>query len=169
VSALCGSRETGHPDQALHRRINLLVSRLDEQQRRWYEAQESDRVGPGGEEVLSHITGMDSKTIHRGRQELETGLADRPQERVRLPVGDVLVLKKRPIASKHAGSVGAAGNSRRSLSDQKWVRSSLRHRSRAVGATGPSCESADGGSAVTQLRLFPVSQCEKARSERRPS
>jgi hypothetical protein len=104
-----------------------------------------------------------------GRQELETGLADRPQERVRLPVGDVLVLKKRPIASKHAGSVGAAGNSRRSLSDQKWVRSSLRHRSRAVGATGPSCESADGGSAVTQLRLFPVSQCEKARSERRPS
>lgn len=69
---------------ALHRRINLLVSRLDEQQRRWYVAMESDRVGPGGEEVLSQITGMDPKTIQRGRQELETGLADRPQVRVRL-------------------------------------------------------------------------------------
>ena len=80
-------QETVHPDQALHRRINLLVSRLDEQQRRWYVAMESDRVGPGGEEVLSQITGMDPKTIQRGRQELETGLADRPQERVRLPGG----------------------------------------------------------------------------------
>jgi hypothetical protein len=82
-SPIC-QQETEHPDQALHRRINLLVSRLVEQQRRWYVAMESDRVGTGGEEVLSQITGMDPKTIQCGRQELETGLADRPQERVRL-------------------------------------------------------------------------------------
>jgi hypothetical protein len=80
-------QETAHPDQALHRRINLLVSRLDEQQRRWYVAMESERIGPGGDELLSQITGLDPKTIQRGRQELESGLADRPGERVRLPGG----------------------------------------------------------------------------------
>ena len=80
-------QETAHPDQALHRRINLLVSRLDEQQRRWYVAMEAERVGPGGDELLSQITGLDAKTIQRGRQELESGLADRPGERVRLPGG----------------------------------------------------------------------------------
>lgn len=48
---------------------------------------EADRVGPGGDELLSQITGLDPKTIQRGRQELETGLADRPGERVRLAGG----------------------------------------------------------------------------------
>src|SRR6266567_9113895 len=80
-------QELAHPDQALHHRINLLVSRLDEQQRRWYVATESERIGPGGDKVLSQITGMCPKTIQRGRQELEGELADRPGERVRLPGG----------------------------------------------------------------------------------
>ena len=73
--------------QAHHRRINLLLSRLDEQQRRWYVATESERPGPGGGELLSQITGMDPKTIQRGRQELERSLTDRPSERARLPGG----------------------------------------------------------------------------------
>jgi hypothetical protein len=76
-----------HPDQAQHRRINLLLSRLDEQQRRWYVAMESGRVGPGGDECLSQITGVDPKTIQRGRQELESSLTERPRERIRLPGG----------------------------------------------------------------------------------
>lgn len=80
-------QELAHPDQALHHRINLLVSRLDEQQRRWYVAMESDRIGPGGDEVLSHITGMNPKTIQRGRQELASGLVDRPHEQVRVSGG----------------------------------------------------------------------------------
>lgn len=58
-------QETAHPEQALHRRINLLVSRLDEQQRRWYVTMEAERVGPGGDELLSQITGLDPKTIER--------------------------------------------------------------------------------------------------------
>ncbi len=88
-------QEMAHPDQALHRRINLLVSRLDEQQRRWYVAMEAERVGPGGDELLSQITGLDPKTIQRGRQELESGLADRSQERVRLPGGGRLRAEKK--------------------------------------------------------------------------
>ena len=52
-----------HPDQVLHRQMNLLLSRLDEQQRRWYVAVEADRIGPQGDQLLSQITGMDAKTI----------------------------------------------------------------------------------------------------------
>jgi hypothetical protein len=80
-------QKTTHPEQERHRRINLLVSRLDEQQRRWYVAVESERLGPDGDKVLSLITGLDPKTIQRGRQELERELSDRPRERVRLVGG----------------------------------------------------------------------------------
>ena len=46
-----------HPDRELHREINLLVSRLDEQQRRWFVALVARRVGRGGETLLALITG----------------------------------------------------------------------------------------------------------------
>ncbi len=72
---------------SLHHQMNLFLSRLDEQQRRWYVAMESNRIGTGGDRLLSQITGMDVKTIRRGRQELEKDLADRPSERIRLPGG----------------------------------------------------------------------------------
>jgi hypothetical protein len=78
-------QETGHPDQELHRQMNLLLSRLDEQQRRWYSALESNRIGPGGDGLLAQITGLDAKTIQRGRQELAGSLAGRPTEQIRAP------------------------------------------------------------------------------------
>ncbi len=80
-------QETPHPDQGLHRQMNLLLSRLDEQQRRWYVAVESNRMGAGGDRLLAQITGLDEKTIQRGRQELAGELSERPEQRVRLPGG----------------------------------------------------------------------------------
>lgn len=80
-------QDSEHPDKALHQQINLLLSRLDEQQRRWYVAVEANRVGHGGVRLLSQITGMDEKTIQRGQQEVAQGLAERPIERVRLSGG----------------------------------------------------------------------------------
>jgi hypothetical protein len=74
--------------------MNLLMSRLDEQQRRWYAALESQRVGHGGDRLLSLITGLDEKTIARGREELAASLTERPIEQVRLPGGG------RPAAEK---------------------------------------------------------------------
>ena len=67
--------------------MNLLLSRLDEQQRRWYAAVEAGRLGRGGLVLLTQITGLDDKTIRRGRHELARSLADRPSDRVRLPGG----------------------------------------------------------------------------------
>ena len=72
-----------HPDKKIHGQINLVASRLDEQQRRWFVAVEANRVGQGGVRLLSQITGMDEKTIERGREELEQKLVDRPTEQVR--------------------------------------------------------------------------------------
>ena len=63
--------------------MNLFLSRLDEQQRRWYVGLEAERLGPGGDRLLAQITGVDPKTIQRGRDELAAELADRPWDRVR--------------------------------------------------------------------------------------
>ena len=91
-------QETPHPDQELHRQMNLLLSRLDEQQRRWYVAVESTRLGAGGDRLLAQITGLDEKTIRRGRQELAGELTERPTQRMRLPGGG------RPRAEKKTRS-----------------------------------------------------------------
>ena len=84
------------PDKSLHGRMNLLLSRLDEQQRRWYVAVESARLGYGGDRELSRITGMNVETIRRGRRELDDSLRGRPRDRVRLPGGG------RPPAEKRS-------------------------------------------------------------------
>ena len=71
------------------------MSRLDEQQRRWYAGVEANRHGQGGPSLVSRITGLDEKTIRRGQKELALDLADRPDDRVRLPgAGRPLVEKK---------------------------------------------------------------------------
>ena len=88
-----------HPDSLLHHRMNLLLSRLDEQQRRWYVALESMKVGYGGDRFLSQITGMDVETIRRGRRELEGSLQGRPTDRVRLPGAGRLPVEKKSRTS----------------------------------------------------------------------
>jgi hypothetical protein len=79
----------------LHQRMNLFLSRLDEAQRRWYVALESSRIGYGGDALLAQITGMDEKTIRRGREELAGSLHDFPPERVRRHGGGRPTLEKK--------------------------------------------------------------------------
>lgn len=67
--------------------MNLLLSRLNEQQRRWYAALEAKKIGHGGVKQMSIITGMNADTIKRGRLELEDSLSTRPVERVRVVGG----------------------------------------------------------------------------------
>ena len=76
-----------HPNQQFHHQMNLLLSRLDEQQRRWYVAVEANRVGHGGVHLLSLITGLDEKTIQRGQEEIQQGLTERPSTQIRLSGG----------------------------------------------------------------------------------
>lgn len=80
-------RVGAHPAQDDHRQINLLLSRLDEQQRRWIAGREAMRLGHGGFQRIAEITGLHPETIRRGRDELEAELRTRPVDRVRLPGG----------------------------------------------------------------------------------
>ena len=79
--------DQAHPDRARHAEMNLLLSRMDEQQRRWYAAAEANALGHGGQRRMALVTGLDEKTIRRGQRELADGLLNRPVERVRLPGG----------------------------------------------------------------------------------
>lgn len=82
------------PEAEHHRRLNLILSRLDEQQRRWVAALEAQRLGYGGFNEVAAITGLHPETIRRGRDELAGHLKGRPAGRVRLPGGG------RPAAPK---------------------------------------------------------------------
>lgn len=80
-------RAGDHADREDHRQLKLLLSRLDEQQRRWVAGREAKRVGHGGLKLLAEITGLHPETIRRGRDELDEELRDRPIDHVRLPGG----------------------------------------------------------------------------------
>jgi hypothetical protein len=91
-----------HPDRQLHDQLNLLLSRLNEQQRRWVVALESKKIGHGGDSLLARITGLHVDTIRRGREELDANLQGRPTDRVRNPgAGRPPVKKKiRPSSTR---------------------------------------------------------------------
>lgn len=72
-------------EKQIHHQINVVMSRLDEQQRRWYAAVEANRHGHGGIKLVCQITGLAEKTIRQGQQELSLDLAERPEDRIRLP------------------------------------------------------------------------------------
>ncbi len=66
-----------------HEHINLLLSRLTEPQRRWYVATLSEAPDSAGDRQLSLITGLDEKTIRRGKREINDGLSSVPEKRQR--------------------------------------------------------------------------------------
>ena len=80
-----------HPERVLHQHVNLLMSRMDEQQRRWLAGLLAEQYGlsVGGIRLVSQVTGLAEKTIRRGLREIENGLEGRPRgrERVHIRIG----------------------------------------------------------------------------------
>jgi hypothetical protein len=96
---ICSQAEN-HADRELHHQFNLLLSRLDEQQRRWMVALESKKIGHGGDRFMAAVSGLSVETIRRGRQELEGHLVGRPVDRVRSPgAGQPSIEKKLPTSA----------------------------------------------------------------------
>lgn len=80
--------------------LRALLARLDEQQRRWAAAIEALRYGHGGTSLVAEITGLDGKTILRGRRELQAGTASEQTGRIRRPgAGRKPSEKKSPASS----------------------------------------------------------------------
>lgn len=84
-----------HSDKKNHHMMNLLLSRLDEQQRRWYVAVEAEKIGHGGTEYMTLVTGININTIRKGRREMVNNLADCPQDRIRKKGGG-----RKPVEKK---------------------------------------------------------------------
>jgi len=125
----CADCQAGHDhaDLQLHHQINLLMSRLDEQQRRWFAALESNKVGYGGDTLLSLITGLHVDTIRRGREELDADLDGRPADRVRNPgAGRPPGKKKEPTALADLKALAAPATGGDPMTEDKFVRRSLR-------------------------------------------
>jgi hypothetical protein len=77
--------DPSHSEAPRHLYLRALLGRLDEQQRRWAAAIEALRYGHGGTGLVAEITGLDGKTILRGRRELQAGMASELAGRVRRP------------------------------------------------------------------------------------
>jgi hypothetical protein len=84
----------------MHHQMNLFMSRLDEQEQRWYAALEATKLGHGGLETVAKITGLHVNTIRRGQSELANDLSDRPTERVRVAGGGRPSVEKKSPKSK---------------------------------------------------------------------
>ncbi len=134
--------------------MNLLLSRLDEQQRRWYLAVESERFGYGADRILFEITGVDEKTIRRGAPGVGC-LAGGPSGRPRSAAGwrpttdekkdlTIVATLQELVEPETAGDP---------MTGQIWVRSSLRSLRDRLEAVGHPV------SAPTVARLLKDLRC----------
>ena len=120
-----------------HEQMNLLMSTLNHQQRRWYAALEANCLGRGGGAAVSRITGLSEGAISRGRRELAEAADGRWWDDVPLAhSGRLLTEKKYPnIESVLEGLLAheVAGDP---MGESRWVRSSLRNLSRQLDESG---------------------------------
>lgn len=93
----CEICKTGSDAETVHyhRQINLFLSRLNEPQRRWYVGLLSQKPDSPSDRQLSLITGLDEKTIRRGRNELESDLEGLPLDRQRREGGGRWLAEKK--------------------------------------------------------------------------
>jgi transposase len=118
-------QETANPTKEQHRLINIFLSCLNQQQRRWYAAMESQRIGRGGTLQMRQITGMAIPTISRGRKELAGFLSSGKINPPPIPVGGrPRVEKKYPNIKAVLEKILADEIAGDPMSRQKWVRSS---------------------------------------------
>ena len=96
----CAICQTGEDESVRehHRHINLVLSRLEEAQRRWYVGSLSTAEAAPSDMILAQISGLTEKTIRRGRAELAENLKEAPPGRQRRAGGG------RPKAEKKTSS-----------------------------------------------------------------
>jgi hypothetical protein len=90
-----------HPDEHYHQEMRAFLATLNRQQRRLYAGLESNRIGRGGDYVISRIMGICPSTVKSGRRDLADLLMGRPLKE-RKPSGG------RPrVETKHPEIMGA--------------------------------------------------------------
>src|SRR5207253_7306093 len=152
----CGpcSRGEAHPERERNYQMNLFLSRLDEGQRRWYLALESQRMGWGADRLLMEITGVDEKTIRRGREELSASLVNNLRTEFANPVPGDHRSKKNAGDPVGARGVGRPRNGRRSDDRAEVGTQQPAHPERQVGSGGPRDQSTHCRPVAAQARLL---------------
>jgi hypothetical protein len=159
-----------HPDRVVDQHINLLLARLDEQQRRWFVALEAERLGHGGDTLLAQITGLNRRTLRRGRRELAAGLAERPSGLIRAPGGGRPAREAQdpglPATLEALLAPKTAGDpmGRRA----KAKRSSLRHLSAALSAVGHPASRATVSRLLREFGYSPKVKARRTEARRSP-
>jgi hypothetical protein len=117
--------------------LSLLLSRLDESQRRWLVGLLSLQVGRGGQKRLAEISGVHVDTICAGRRDLANGLDDIPGGRARREGGGRKTLTETdPTLDQDLDELiqdEIAGNPE---SNDTWVRRTLRELQKALNRQG---------------------------------
>lgn len=132
--------------------MNVFLSRLNEQQRRWYVALESKKNGHGGDTLLSQITGMNVETIRHGRREIDDDLRRRPVDRVRLAGGGRPTSKKKdPNMNAALSAVVSEETAGDPMSEAKWQRSSLRQLEKQMSESGHPVSHSTIGSILKKM------------------
>ena len=131
-------QDGNHPDKELHHNMNLLLSRLDEQQRRWYAAVESTNSATAVIGRSPSITGLTSIPSAGGGRNSPTRWKADPLDRVRLPGGGRPALEKKipevlPALLEAWSGPQTGGDP---MGRTKFVRPSLETLSTELRATG---------------------------------
>lgn len=167
--AVCRSRRP-QPERRLHQQLNLLISRLDERQRRWFVALEAQRRGHGGTRQMAEITGLSERTIRRGRREWAAGQVAHAAARVRAPGAGRRASERRDSALL---AVLAALLAPETAGDPqclaKYKRSSLRTLSARLRAAGHPASPPTVARLLRQLGYSPKANVRRAEARTVPA
>jgi hypothetical protein len=116
-----------HPDAQYHREVNVFLAQLNRQQRGLYAAMESNRIGRGGDTLLSLITGLAPETIRSGRAHLSAYVAGKPFQPDGHSSGRPSAESKYPGAMRALEQILEEETAGDPMSDEKWVCNSVEH------------------------------------------
>ncbi len=129
-------QKADHPYKGEHRLVNLFLNHLNREQRRWYVALESKRIGRGGISLMSQITGISDPTIRRGLKELDDSLESASINRVRLFSGRPRIEEKDPTIEAALEQLLDNETAGDPMSEQKWVRISTNQLTKRLKEAG---------------------------------
>ena len=148
-----------------HQRWLDMIGQLNERQARLYVAEKAIELGHGGINQMAAITGMNRQTIRKGVQELDTGMAAAPPERIRRGGGG-----RKPIEQVQPGIVRAladimnAATAGDPMTSLRWTNKSTRHLAAALQAQGYAIEANTVGRLLQDELGFSLRANVKSRS-----
>ena len=106
------------PTYKKRRQLNYLMSILDEKQRRILATYEAEQLGLGGDTKIKMITGLDYKTIQKGKNEL---YEEQNTDYIRVPGAGRPSIKRNEEFLKNIAEIISENKAGNPMSDQIWT------------------------------------------------